>query len=211
LPFAARITPQTASTHLPKLTEAGLLSVIREGRHRYFRLASSKVVEMIDRICGRGARNPTALPPAITSSTRTQCSANLLRPPCRSSQRGPHRFFCGARVHRARRRSRGNHASRYAFSHRLRCRPFRTEFDPSPFLPVVPHGRNGDSGAWLLAVRDAPAAAVHRPWTSIDTLRHLAHRISGFRVAFDVIASGDEDVVTTERPEAIRDQLSTLG
>ena len=120
-------------------------------------------------------------------------------------------IFWLARVHRARRRSRGNHASRYAFSHLLRCRPFRTEFDPSPFLPVVPHGRNGDSGAWLLAVRDAPAAAVHRPWTSIDTLRHLAHRISGFRVAFDVIASGDEDVVTTERPEAIRDQLSTLG
>src|SRR6201997_4094125 len=50
LAFAARITPQTASTHLAKLTEAGLLSVIREGRHRYFRLASPKVVEMIDGI-----------------------------------------------------------------------------------------------------------------------------------------------------------------
>ena len=40
LAFAARITPQTASTHLAKLTEAGLLSVIRNGRNRYFRLAS---------------------------------------------------------------------------------------------------------------------------------------------------------------------------
>ena len=50
LAFAARITPQTASTHLAKLTEAGLLSAVRDGRHRYFRLASPKVVEMIDGI-----------------------------------------------------------------------------------------------------------------------------------------------------------------
>jgi DNA-binding transcriptional ArsR family regulator len=47
---AARITPQTASTHLAKLTEAGLLSALRSGRHRYFRLASPAVAEMIDGI-----------------------------------------------------------------------------------------------------------------------------------------------------------------
>ena len=50
LALAARITPQTASTHLGKLTEAGLLSVARHGRHRYFRLASPMVAEMIDGI-----------------------------------------------------------------------------------------------------------------------------------------------------------------
>ena len=50
LAVAARITPQTASTHLGKLTEAGLLSVIRNGRHRYFRLASPTVADMIDGI-----------------------------------------------------------------------------------------------------------------------------------------------------------------
>jgi DNA-binding transcriptional ArsR family regulator len=50
LAFAARITPQTASTHLAKLTQAGLLSLIRNGRHRYFRLASPIVVEMLDGI-----------------------------------------------------------------------------------------------------------------------------------------------------------------
>jgi DNA-binding transcriptional ArsR family regulator len=48
LALAARITPQTASTHLAKLTEAGLLSVVRNGRHRDFRLASPAVVEMIE-------------------------------------------------------------------------------------------------------------------------------------------------------------------
>src|SRR5262249_17764320 len=50
LALAARITPQTASTHLAKLTEAGLLSVARNGRHRHFRLASPAVVGMIEGI-----------------------------------------------------------------------------------------------------------------------------------------------------------------
>jgi len=50
LASAARITPQTASAHLAKLTEAGLLSVVRNGRHRHFRLASPAVVGMIEGI-----------------------------------------------------------------------------------------------------------------------------------------------------------------
>ena len=50
LAAAARITPQTASSHLAKLTQAGLLAVVRNGRHRYFRLASSTVTNMIDGI-----------------------------------------------------------------------------------------------------------------------------------------------------------------
>ena len=47
---AARITPQTASAHLAKLTEAGVLAVTRRGRHRHFRLASPAVGGMIDGI-----------------------------------------------------------------------------------------------------------------------------------------------------------------
>jgi len=50
LAHAARVTPQTASTHLGKLTKAGLLSADRNGRHRNFRLASPKVAEMIEGI-----------------------------------------------------------------------------------------------------------------------------------------------------------------
>ncbi len=50
LAYAARVTPQTASTHLAKLTEAGLLTPIRDGRYRYFRLASPKVAQMLDGI-----------------------------------------------------------------------------------------------------------------------------------------------------------------
>jgi DNA-binding transcriptional ArsR family regulator len=50
LAVAARITPQTASTHLAKLTGAGVLTAVRNGRHRYFRLASPTVGDMIDGI-----------------------------------------------------------------------------------------------------------------------------------------------------------------
>jgi DNA-binding transcriptional ArsR family regulator len=57
LAFAARITPQTASTHLGKLTEAGLISAIRDGRHRYFRLASPKVAEMLNGIMAVALEN----------------------------------------------------------------------------------------------------------------------------------------------------------
>ena len=57
LAFAARVTPQTASTHLAKLTEAGLLTPLRQGRHRYFRLASLKVVDMLDAIVAVALEN----------------------------------------------------------------------------------------------------------------------------------------------------------
>jgi adenosylhomocysteine nucleosidase len=56
----------------------------------------------------------------------------------------------------------------------------------------------------LFATRPLPRFPGHGP--SIDALRRLAHGISGFHVAFDVIASGDEDVVTSERAQAIREQ-----
>ena len=47
---AARITPQTASAHLAKLTAAGVLSVVRRGRQRQFRPTSPTVTDMIDGI-----------------------------------------------------------------------------------------------------------------------------------------------------------------
>src|SRR6516165_2557562 len=50
LALAAQMTPQTASTHLGKLTKAGLLLVDRNGRQRGFRLASPKVAEIIEGI-----------------------------------------------------------------------------------------------------------------------------------------------------------------
>ena len=57
LAYAAGVTPQTASAHLAKLTEAGLLAAVREGRHRYFRLASPKVVELLEAIVAVAVAN----------------------------------------------------------------------------------------------------------------------------------------------------------
>jgi DNA-binding transcriptional ArsR family regulator len=50
LAFMARVTPQTASAHLAKLTESHLLSLTKQGRHRYFRLASPLVGRMLEGI-----------------------------------------------------------------------------------------------------------------------------------------------------------------
>ncbi len=46
----AGITPQTASSHLARLTAARLLAVERQGRHRYHRLASPAVARMLEGI-----------------------------------------------------------------------------------------------------------------------------------------------------------------
>src|ERR1700687_675957 len=46
----AGITPQTASSHLARLTVAGLLAVEKQGRHRYHRLASPAVAQMMESI-----------------------------------------------------------------------------------------------------------------------------------------------------------------
>lgn len=50
LAYAARVSPQTASGHLAKLTEGNLLTVAKQGRHRYFRLATPQVGHMLESI-----------------------------------------------------------------------------------------------------------------------------------------------------------------
>ena len=58
LAFAARVTPQTTSLHLAKLTDAGLLSMEKQGRHRYFRLATPAVAQMLDSIMAVSGPEP---------------------------------------------------------------------------------------------------------------------------------------------------------
>jgi DNA-binding transcriptional ArsR family regulator len=48
LAYAARISAQSASNHLAKLAEGGLLKVENQGRHRYYRLASPHVAMVIE-------------------------------------------------------------------------------------------------------------------------------------------------------------------
>lgn len=44
----AGITPQTASAHLAKLSEGGLLAIEKQGRHRYHRLGSIDVARALE-------------------------------------------------------------------------------------------------------------------------------------------------------------------
>jgi hypothetical protein len=50
LAHVAGITAQTASGHLARMADVGLLSVEKQGRHRYHRLASPAVAQMIESI-----------------------------------------------------------------------------------------------------------------------------------------------------------------
>ncbi|MEM7073397.1 MAG: winged helix-turn-helix domain-containing protein [Pseudomonadota bacterium] len=48
----AGVTIQTASSHLAKLVEGGLIGLRRQGRHKYFRLANDEVASLIERMMG---------------------------------------------------------------------------------------------------------------------------------------------------------------
>jgi DNA-binding transcriptional ArsR family regulator len=48
----AGVTKQTISAHLAKLLNAGLITVNRQGRHRYFRLADRDVAELLESLMG---------------------------------------------------------------------------------------------------------------------------------------------------------------
>lgn len=65
LATAAGVTAQTASGHLARLVAAGLLAVERQGRHRYHRIASPLVAQMVETIQSVSAAGPTARPPRV--------------------------------------------------------------------------------------------------------------------------------------------------
>ena len=48
LAWSARVSPATASGHLARLVEGGMLSAVRQGRHRYFRVASADIAGMLE-------------------------------------------------------------------------------------------------------------------------------------------------------------------
>lgn len=52
----AGVTAQTASSHLGKLEDGGLISAVKQGRHRYFRLADRDVADMLEKMMGVAAR-----------------------------------------------------------------------------------------------------------------------------------------------------------
>jgi len=68
LAAAADMSPPAASAHLAKLTDGGLLTVEREGRHRYYRLAGPGVAAILESLASyagqpirpRAVRTPKA-------------------------------------------------------------------------------------------------------------------------------------------------------
>ncbi len=64
LAHEARVTPQTASGHLTRLIETGLLACLRQGRYRYYRIASPAVAELLETmmVAAAGAAKPRSRP-----------------------------------------------------------------------------------------------------------------------------------------------------
>ena len=48
LAVLAGVAPSTISAHLRKLVDAGLLSVLAQGRHRYYRLAGEEIADLLE-------------------------------------------------------------------------------------------------------------------------------------------------------------------
>ncbi len=72
LAHGAAVSPQTASTHLARLVEGGLLSVVASGRHRYYRLAGPEVAHLLETLA-------TVAPPAAVRSLRQSEAARAVR------------------------------------------------------------------------------------------------------------------------------------
>lgn len=74
LAFAANISAQSASAHLAKLVEGGLLELQAQGRHRYFRIANPEVADAVESLGSLGEslgpRAPRA--PALPNATPPQ-------------------------------------------------------------------------------------------------------------------------------------------
>ncbi len=64
LAYVAGVSPQTTSAHLAKLREGRLLTMDRQGRHRYYRLANSDVVEALEALMRVAAIGPLRHRPA---------------------------------------------------------------------------------------------------------------------------------------------------
>jgi DNA-binding transcriptional ArsR family regulator len=70
LAVTANVAPQTASEHLAKLVHGRLLNVERQGRHRYYRLASAEVADAIEALLVLTSRSQVST--ARTASSRPQ-------------------------------------------------------------------------------------------------------------------------------------------
>jgi len=66
----AGVTPQTASSHLARLTSANLVAVQKQGRHRYHRLARPEVARMLEGIMQIASTDGTASKRKVVTGPR---------------------------------------------------------------------------------------------------------------------------------------------
>ena len=69
---AAGVTAQTASAHLARLLDGGLITVIKQGRHRYYELKGADVAQVIESLS-------RISPPVEPRSLRQSRAADALR------------------------------------------------------------------------------------------------------------------------------------
>lgn len=77
---AGNVTAQTASGHLAKLVEGGLLQMERQGRHRYYRLANAEVADAVEALmvlARVGRKRETSVPEVGTLAHARTCYAHL--------------------------------------------------------------------------------------------------------------------------------------
>lgn len=63
LALGAGVEPATASAHLKRLLEDGLLESAAQGRHKYFRFASEHVAQLVESLMRVAPRRPVAFKP----------------------------------------------------------------------------------------------------------------------------------------------------
>jgi DNA-binding transcriptional ArsR family regulator len=72
----AGVAPQTASGHLAKLRQANLLDLRKQGKHRYYRVASPLVASMLESVMSVAA---VQLPPRRLSASRLDAGMRAAR------------------------------------------------------------------------------------------------------------------------------------
>lgn len=63
LSLAGGVTASTASSHLARLTESGLVTVAKQGRHRYYRIATTDVAAALETLMTLGTTRRVATGP----------------------------------------------------------------------------------------------------------------------------------------------------
>src|SRR6266571_4780621 len=93
----AGVAPSTASEHLSKLVRAGLLTVERHSRHRYFRLAGPDVADLLEALARVAPPSPVRSLREGTRAHALRSATGCPRPAAPSASGSPRRARCSSR------------------------------------------------------------------------------------------------------------------